>query len=128
MAMTLKILYVEDNPYNMRLVHKMLKVMNYETLEAVDGLTGLRMATDIKPDMILMDLNLPDISGIEVIYRLKKNPDLLHIPIVAITADGSEENYHHCMDAGCDGFLTKPIHRATLLKMVEEITSSNLTQ
>jgi two-component system, cell cycle response regulator len=126
--MTLKILYVEDNPYNMRLVYKMLKVMNYEILEAVDGLMGLQMATDIKPDIILMDLNLPDMSGIEVVYRLKKDPDLLHIPIIVITADGSEENYYHCMSAGCNGFLTKPIHRATLLKMVEDFISPSPTQ
>lgn len=118
--MTLKVLYVEDNPYNMRLVSKMLKAMNYHLLEAEDGASGIHLAMLYKPDVILMDLNLPDMSGIEVIHHIKADSTLAHIPIIAITADESENSYRYCIEAGCTSFLAKPIYRNLLLKTIAE--------
>ncbi len=116
--MMAKILYVEDNPQNMRLVKKMLGVGGYDMLEAQDGMTGLAVATREIPDLILMDINLPDIDGVEVTTRLKSDPALKHIPIIALTANamfGDREKY---ISAGCDGYLAKPISKTELLDML----------
>jgi two-component system cell cycle response regulator DivK len=113
-----KILYVEDNPQNMRLVKKMLSVGGYEMLEALDGLTGLAVAEREIPDLILMDINLPDIDGTEATARLKANPALKHIPVIALTANamfGDREKY---IAAGCDGYLAKPISKGELLDLL----------
>ncbi|MGJ3241031.1 MAG: response regulator [Anaerolineae bacterium] len=112
--MTARILCVEDNPQNMRLVRKMLR-QDYTVLEAEDGATGLRLAEEEMPDLILMDINLPDIDGTEVTKRIKAQDHLKHIPIIALTANamfGDEEKY---LAAGHDGYIAKPVTRAVLL-------------
>lgn len=111
----MKILYVEDNPQNMRLVRKMLHVGGYDMLEAVDGLTGLDIAAQERPDLILMDINLPDIDGMEATRRLKEDPDLNKIPIVALTANAMFGDRERFLEAGCDGYLAKPISKTELL-------------
>lgn len=114
----MKILYIEDNPQNMRLVRKMLSVAEYDMLEAVDGTSGLKVADEERPDLILMDINLPDIDGIEATGRLKANPELKHIPVIALTANamfGDREGY---LDAGCDGYLAKPVSMNELLNTI----------
>lgn len=111
-----KILYVEDNPQNMRLVKKMLAIGGYEMIEAVDGHSGLEAAAREVPALILMDINLPDIDGVEATTRLKSDEALRHIPIIALTANamfGDKERY---MAAGCDGYLAKPISKRELLE------------
>lgn len=117
--MTARILCVEDNPQNMRLVRKLLR-RNYTVLEAEDGLTGLRIAEEELPDLILMDINLPDIDGTEVTRRIKAQDHLAHIPIIALTANamyGDEEKY---IAAGCDGYIAKPVMRANLYSTIEK--------
>ncbi len=117
--MTARILCVEDNPQNMRLVRKLLR-RNYTVLEAEDGLTGLRIAEEELPDLILMDINLPDIDGTEVTRRIKAQDHLAHIPIIALTANamyGDEEKY---IAAGCDGYIAKPVMRANLYSAIEK--------
>lgn len=113
-----RILYIEDNPVNMRLIKKMLKIMDYDMVEAYDGLSGISGAERIQPDLILMDINLPDVSGFEITRQIKASPVLNHIPVVALTADPS--NYRQCLEAGCDGYLNKPISRAELLRTVRQ--------
>ena len=111
--MTARILCVEDNPQNMRLVRKLLR-RTYTVLEAEDGMSGLRMAEEEEPDLILMDINLPDIDGIEVTKRIKVQEHLNHIPIIALTANamfGDEQKY---LAAGCDGYIAKPVDKTTL--------------
>lgn len=120
--MTARILCVEDNPQNMRLVRKMLRRI-YTVLEAEDGMSGLRIAEEEKPDLILMDINLPDIDGIEVTKRIKAQKHLNHIPIIALTANamfGDEEKY---LAAGCDGYIAKPVDRATLQNEIARFLS-----
>lgn len=111
-----KILYVEDNYQNYRLVMRMLMLETkpYEITQAVNGLDGLRLAAEIRPDLILMDINLPDIDGAECTRRLKADTDLKHIPVVALTANAMVGDKERYLEAGCDGYLRKPISRADL--------------
>jgi len=115
-----KILYVEDNPQNMRLVRKILKHAGYTVLEAEDGLTGISVAESEKPDLILMDVNLPDIDGLEATQRIRKLPDIARIPIIALTANAMVGDREKALEAGCDGYLPKPISKSELIKTVEE--------
>lgn len=121
--MSATVLYIEDNPQNMRLVRKMLKVGGYHMEEAVDGLSGLEIAKEIMPDLILVDINLPDIDGTEVTDRLKNDPAMSHIPIVALTANAMFGDRERFLDAGCDGYLAKPISKKELLGIVAQFLS-----
>jgi two-component system, cell cycle response regulator DivK len=114
------ILYVEDNPRNLRLVGKILNHAGYEFIEAIDGNSGLKVAATLRPDLILMDVNLPDIDGLEVTGRLKAIPELRRIPIVALTANAMYGDRERCLEAGCDGYLAKPVLREILLQTVRE--------
>lgn len=113
-----KILYVEDNPQNMRLVRKILQSVGYIVIEAVDGLSGLAMAAREMPDLILMDINLPDISGLEATHRLKASPQLSWIPVIAVTANAMHGDREMVLQAGCDGYLAKPVMKSELLQTV----------
>lgn len=113
-----RILCVEDNPQNMRLVRKILTKQGYEVIEAEDGLNGVAMAQNGHPDLILMDVNLPDIDGLEATARLKGNPSLAAIPVIALTANAMVGDREKALQAGCDGYLPKPVSRADLLETV----------
>ncbi|MCU0497028.1 MAG: response regulator [Anaerolineae bacterium] len=116
--MPYKILYIEDNPQNMRLVRKMLSVGGYEMIEATSGEAGFEMAALHKPDLILMDINLPDIDGMEVTARLKAHPELARIPVVALTANAMHGDRERFTAAGCNGYLAKPVTKNELLSTV----------
>jgi two-component system, cell cycle response regulator DivK len=119
--MTATILYIEDNPMNMRLVRKMLKMGGYEMIEAVNGLDGLAMAAQERPMLILLDINLPDIDGTEVTAQLKANSELRHIPVIAVTANAMSGDRERFLEAGCDGYISKPLSKETLLETVAEL-------
>jgi two-component system, cell cycle response regulator DivK len=110
----MKILYIEDNPLNLRLVRKILVDFGYEILEAATGKAGLEIIEKDPPALILMDVNLPDIDGLEVTRRLKANPNTTHIPIIALTANSMYGDRERCYSAGCDGYIAKPIARLEL--------------
>ncbi|MCU0514009.1 MAG: response regulator [Anaerolineae bacterium] len=115
-----RILYIEDNPQNMDLVCRILShVGGYEVFGAVDGLSGVEKARHEKPDLIIMDINLPDISGIEATQRIKAQPDLHQIPIIAFTADTGESDRQKYLAAGCDGYMAKPASAQMLLTTVQ---------
>jgi len=116
--MSAKILYIEDNPQNMRLVRKMLRIGGYDMLEASDGNSGLQIAASERPDLILMDINLPDIDGIEATSRLKQTADLAHIPVIALTANAMFGDKERFLDAGCDGYIAKPVTKNELLNTI----------
>ena len=118
--MSARILCVEDNPQNMRLVRKILKHQGFEVLEAVDGLTGVDLAHKEQPDLILMDINLPDIDGLEATSRIKANPNLQTIPIVALTANAMYGDEERVLAAGCDGYISKPVSRVKLISTVKQ--------
>lgn len=108
------ILYIEDNPHNMRLVRKLLHTMGFSLIEAMDGTHGLQMAAAHMPDLILVDINLPDIDGYEITRRLKSDARMAHIPVVALTANAMHGDREFCLASGCDGYLAKPIARIEL--------------
>jgi two-component system cell cycle response regulator DivK len=107
--MSKRILYIEDNPDNRLLIRRVLQVEGYEVIEAVDGQSGMRQAAEGKPDLILMDINLPEIDGYEVTARLKQLPGLSRIPIIAVTANVMKGDREKTLAAGCDGYIQKPI-------------------
>ncbi len=109
-----RILCVEDNPQNMRLVRKILQHHGYEVMEAEDGLTGVHMALTQHPDLILMDINLPDIDGLDATVRIKEQMPSLRV--VALTANAMYGDEERCLAAGCDGYISKPVSKAVLLE------------
>lgn len=119
--MTMDILYVEDNPDNMRLVKRALGAKGYNVHEASNGLDGLVRAEEITPDVILLDINLPDIDGYEVARRLRqsKNTQLHYVPIIAITANALKGDAEKALAAGCDVYMAKPINVRELWARVE---------
>jgi two-component system cell cycle response regulator DivK len=119
--MAVRILYIEDNPQNMRLVRKFLAMAGYEMLEAVNGLAGLKVAASEAPDLILMDVNLPDIDGLEATARLKAQPNLAHIPVIALTANAMHGDKERCLASGCDGYIPKPVTKSELLNTVASL-------
>lgn len=115
------VLYVEDNPDNMMLVQRALESRGYRLLKAVNGLSGVEVAEREDVDLILLDINLPDIDGYEVARRLRKSAkaSLLHIPIIAITANALKGDAEKALDAGCDVYMSKPINIRELWARVE---------
>jgi len=117
--MSKRILCVEDNPQNMRLIRKILMYEGYAVLEAENGLIGVQIALDERPDLVLMDLNLPDIDGLEATKRIKGEAN--HIPIVALTANAMFGDEERCLAAGCDGYISKPVSKSLLLDKLIQI-------
>ncbi len=115
-----RILYIEDNPQNMDLVCRILRhVGGYDVIGADTGLTGVESAGQLQPDLILMDINLPDISGLEATHRIKARPELSDIPIVAFTADTNDADRSKYLSAGCDGYIAKPASAEKLLQTIQ---------
>ena len=116
-----KILIVEDNEKNMKLVRDVLQVKGYATIEAGTGEDGVRLATEHKPDLILMDIQLPGISGIEALRVLRANPETAKIPAIAVTASVMQQDRKHITEAGFDGYLGKPINLKEFLDTVRSM-------
>lgn len=119
--MTNNILYIEDNPDNMMLVQRALESRGYRLLKAVNGLSGVEVAQREEVDLILLDINLPDIDGYEVAHRIRHSPkpSLLHIPIIAVTANALKGDAEKALEAGCDVYMSKPINIRELWARVE---------
>jgi cyclic di-GMP phosphodiesterase len=115
-----KILYIEDNVENKLLVRRLMQSAGYEVLEADDGLEGIEMATRHKPDLIIMDINLPGMDGYEATTKIKGNEGLSSIPIVALTAYAMRGDREKSLAAGCDGYLQKPIDPDSFVETIEE--------
>jgi len=103
------ILYIEDNPENRLLVKRVLEAEGYQVVEADSGSTGLQKAERLKPNLVLMDINLPEIDGYELTHRLKQMPHLAGVPVVAMTANVMKGDRERTLAAGCDGYIQKPI-------------------
>jgi two-component system cell cycle response regulator DivK len=115
------VLYVEDNQDNMMLVQRALEARGYHLLKAMNGLTGVEVAETQDVDLILLDINLPDIDGYEVARRLRRSakPALAHVPIIAITANALKGDAEKALEAGCDVYMSKPINIRELWARVE---------
>lgn len=118
--MSNRILYIEDNFQNKRLVRKILTAKGFEVLEADDGLTGVEMAVNELPDLILMDISLPGIDGVEATQRIKAFDGTVDIPIIALTANAMRGDRERFIAAGCDDYLPKPISTGDLLNMINQ--------
>jgi CheY-like chemotaxis protein len=128
MAMKYKVLIVEDNPMNMRLIEMILKSDNYLLLKARDGEEALAIAAIDHPDLVLMDIRLPKLSGLEVARRLRKKAQFSHIPIIALTAHAMKGDEEKAIEAGCDGYVSKPIDTRRLPKLVADMLSAHQRQ
>jgi CheY-like chemotaxis protein len=115
-----KILYIEDDPASMMLVRRILKARGYTLLEARDGLSGIQIAKTKVPDLILMDINLPDLDGYAVTTKLKGMVELRNVPIIALTANVMNGDRERSLVSGCDGYIPKPIEAAKLVAHIEE--------
>lgn len=103
------ILYIEDDLQNRILVRRVLEASDFSVVEAENGIVGLKLAQEIVPDLILMDINLPEMDGYEVTLRLKAIESLEGVPIVAMTANVMKGDREKTLAAGCDGYIQKPI-------------------
>ena len=121
--MPARILVVEDNPMNMKVVLMTLKRHGYTLLEAIDGEEALEVATREKPDLILMDIQLPKMDGFEVTRRLRQMPDFKQTPIIALSAYAMKGDREKGMEAGFDDYLSKPVNTRELPKVIEDMLS-----
>jgi two-component system, cell cycle response regulator DivK len=114
-----KVLIVEDNVLNMKLFNDVLVAHGYETLQSRDGPEALTLARRHRPDLILMDIQLPEVSGLQVTKWLKADKELQLIPVVAITAFAMKGDEQRIREGGCEGYIAKPISIASFLRTVE---------
>ena len=112
------VLIVEDNAFNLKLLDDLLRAAGYNTLKATDGKQALRAARQFRPDVILMDIGLPDISGIDVTAEIRASDELKNIPVIAVTAYAAPEDEAAIRRAGCDDYIAKPISAPVFLRMV----------
>jgi two-component system, cell cycle response regulator DivK len=119
------ILYIEDNEQNMRLIRKILTGAGYRVIEANTGLEGVAKAAREHPHVILMDINLPDIDGLEATARLKASPELAWIPVIALTANVMHGDRERFIAAGCDGYIPKPVTKAEVLGTIQRVLAES---
>jgi CheY-like chemotaxis protein len=119
-----RILYVEDNEDNIYMLRRRLTKLGYEMIVAVDGAKGVEAAIREKPDLILMDLTLPVLSGWEAAQRLKGSAETKPIPIIALSAHALEGEREKALAAGCDEFETKPVDLPRLLEKIARLTTA----
>ena len=113
-----KILIVEDNPQSMRLLEMVLRAKNYTFLKATDGEEALDIAMRERPDLIIMDIELPKINGLAVTRKLRRTPEFSHVPIIAVTARAMKGDRERVIGAGCDAYLPKPINPHELPEVI----------
>jgi two-component system, cell cycle response regulator DivK len=119
--MSKRILIVEDNDLNMKLLQDLLEVHGYVTLQTKDGMEALKLARLHHPDLILMDIQLPDVSGLEVTKWIKGDDDLKTIPIIAVTAFVMKGDEEQIREGGCEAYIAKPISVVNLLRTVRRL-------
>lgn len=117
------ILIVEDNDLNMKLFNDLLQAHGYETLQTMDGRDVMKLARDHHPDLIIMDIQLPEISGLEVTKMLKADEELKDIPVIAVTAFAMKGDEEKIREGGCEGYIAKPISVPTFLETVAKFLS-----
>ena len=115
-----RIVVVEDNDKNMKLLRDVLGFHKHEVLEAVDGETGVALVREHQPDLVLMDIQLPGINGVEALRQLRADPDTAGIPVLAVTASVMDQDRRQILEAGFDAFVSKPINLKEFLTVVAE--------
>lgn len=112
------VLCIEDNPQNQLLVRRILSSRGYNVVEAYDGLAGWQLIQEMVPPLILLDIDLPGIDGLEIIKRVRQTTAVNHIPVIALTASAMQGDRERFLAAGCDDYLSKPINVMELLETV----------
>ena len=115
------VLIVEDNDLNMKLFNDLLEAHGYLTLQTKDGVEALRLARQHRPDLILMDIQLPEVSGLEVTKWLKEDDDLRTIPVIAVTAFAMKGDEEKIRNGGCEAYIAKPISVAGFMRTIERL-------
>ena len=118
--MSKTVLIVEDNELNMKLFHDLLDSQGYQTLQTREGLQALALAREHRPDLILMDIQLPEISGLEVTNWLKDDEELNHIPVIAVTAFAMKGDEERIRQGGCEAYISKPISVVSFLETIRK--------
>ncbi|MFD2264945.1 response regulator [Lacibacterium aquatile] len=113
------VLIVEDNELNMKLFHDLLEARGYRILQTREGMEALRIAREQKPDLILMDIQLPEVSGLEVTKWIKEDDDLRSIPVIAVTAFAMKGDEEKIREGGCEAYIAKPISVTHFLETVQ---------
>jgi len=116
--MSKTVLVVEDDDLNLKLFNELLQANGYDTLQASDGRDAVDMSRRYRPDLVLMDIRLPGISGLEATQRIKADPETADIPVVAITANAMKGDEQTVLEGGCNGYIAKPISIETFLAVV----------
>ena len=119
------VLYVEDNFENKLFVRRVIESMGHEVMEAETGPDSLLMAAERKPDLILMDVNIPGMDGLETTTRFKQDPELAAIPVIALTANAMRGDRERCLAAGCDGYMQKPVGVSDLRREITRFSDKN---
>ena len=117
----MRVLIVEDNALNMRLFNDLLEATGYETLKCTDGAKAVLLAVEQKPDLIIMDIQLPEVSGLDITRWLKDDERTCHIPVLAVTAFAMRTDEMLVREAGCEGYLSKPIQVRSFLDTVDHL-------
>lgn len=115
-----KILIIEDNVMNMKLFHDLLEAHGYEIIETDDGSNVVNLAREVKPDLVLMDIQLPEVSGLDIIRQMKSVEGVRDIPVIAVTAFAMKDNEAEIMASGCNAYVAKPISIEPFLEIVQK--------
>ena len=121
-----KVLCVEDNAVNMILVERIVEAEGHDLIKAEDGPKALKLLAEITPDIILLDINLPGIDGLELARRFKADPRLSPVPLIATTAQVLVGDRERCLEAGCDDYLPKPLDIRKLRQMMRQFLSGSV--
>jgi two-component system cell cycle response regulator DivK len=115
------VLYVEDNEFNRKIVRQLLSVTTYRLLEATDGEEGVAMAFDARPDLVLMDIQLPKLSGLDATRKIRQDPRTAHIPIIVVTSFALSGDDQKALEAGASAYLAKPYSPRQLLELIRKL-------
>ena len=116
-----RVLIIEDNENNMELISFILEAADYETIAAMDGLTGVEKAITEQPDFIILDIQLPDIDGLEVLTRIRATEATEKIPVIAMTSYAMAGDRERMLNAGCNGYIEKPIDPERVVSQIEAV-------
>ncbi|EJF88688.1 response regulator [Bartonella tamiae] len=124
--MSKKVMIVEDNELNMKLFRDLVEASGYETVETRSGLEALDLARKSSPSLILMDIQLPEVSGIDIIKQLKADSELRHIPVVAVTAFAMKGDEERIRASGCEDYMSKPISVPIFIEMIKRFLDEHI--
>jgi two-component system, cell cycle response regulator DivK len=115
------VLYVEDNEFNRKIVRQLLRVTTYRLLEATDGEQGVTLAFDARPDLVLMDIQLPKLSGLDATRKIRQDPRTAHIPIIVVTSFALSGDDQKALEAGASAYLAKPYSPREMLELIRKL-------